>query len=171
MAFVRFVPSLLLLAAIFVGIELLYRSRASAMRALALKWGFRYSKGEPRRFYLPKKHRPEPTSFRLHRYPVNTMNRTWNLIEGERNGLTILILDSTLSMGGRSGRYSTFIAVRSNMNPFENEAPDEKIVHSNEWTALYRLRFWQIPWTLSTERIEEHLETLNSQRKPAVSET
>jgi hypothetical protein len=139
------------------------------MRTLALKWGFQYSKGEPRKWYLPKNHSPTPTSFRLHGYPVDTLNRTWNLIEGEKNGLKILVLDSTLSMGGRNGRYSTFIAVRTDTNPFENEAPEEKIVHSNGWTALYRLRFWQIPWTLSTQRIEEHLETLKGQKSTAGS--
>jgi hypothetical protein len=166
MNLMRFVPVSLLLALVFVGIELLYRSRASAMRTLANKWGFQYSKGEPSKWYLPKNHHPKPASFRLHGYPVDTLNRTWNLIEGEKNGLKILILDSTLSMGGRNGRYSTFIAVRTDMNPFDNEAPEEKIVHSNGWTALYRLRFWQIPWTLSIQRIDEHLETLKSPKAP-----
>ena len=162
MIFMRFVPALLLVTVVFVGIKLLYWFRASAMRALALKWGFQYSKGEPRMLYLPKNHSPKPHSFRLHGYPVDTMNRTWNLIEGEKNGLKILILDSTLSMGGRNGRYSTFIAVRTETNPFDNEAPEENIVHSNGWVALYRLRFWQIPWTLSIQRIDEQLEILNS---------
>ena len=164
MTFMRFAPALILLTTIFVGIRLLYGIRASAMRALALKWGFQYSKGQPIVFYLPKHHSPKPASFRLHGYPVDTLNRTWNLIEGEKDGLKVLILDSTLSMGGRSGRYSTFIAVRTDMNPFENEAPEEKVVHSNGWFALYRLRFWQLPWTLNIQRIEEHLETLKSQK-------
>lgn len=161
MVFVRFVPPVLFLTVILVGIELLYRFRASAMRALAYRWGFQYQKGEPNKWYLPKNHRPKPTSFRLSGYPVDTLSRTWNLIEGEKNGLKILILDSTLSMGGQRGRYTTFIAVRTDMNPFADDAPDEKIVHSNGWAALYRLRFWQIPWTLSIQRIEEHLESLN----------
>ncbi len=169
MIFIRFVPALLLLTVVFIGIRLLYGFRASAMRTLALKWDFQYSKGEPRMLYLPKNHSPKPASFRLHGYPVDTLNRTWNLIEGEKNGLKILILDSTLSMGGRNGRYSTFIAVRTDTNPFDNEAPEEKIVYSNGWIALYRLRFWQIPWTLSIRRIEEHLETLKSQRSIAGS--
>ena len=169
MIFMRFAPALLLLTVVFVGIRLLYGVRASAMRTLALKWGFQYSKGEPRMLYLPKNHSPKPASFRLHGYPVDTMNRTWNLIEGEKNGLKILILDSTLSMGGRNGRYSTFIAARTDTNPFDDEASDEKIGHSNGWTALYRLRFWQIPWTLSIPRIEEHLEALKTQKSAAGS--
>lgn len=171
MIFMRFVPALLLLTVMFAGIKLLYEFRASAMRGLALKWGFQYSKGEPRMLYLPKSHRPKPVSFRLHGYPVDTLNRTWNLIEGEKNGLKILILDSTLSMGGRRGRYSTFIAVRTDTNPFNNEDSEEKIVHSNGWTALYRLRFWQIPWTLSIQRIEEHLEALKCEKDRVGSST
>jgi hypothetical protein len=162
MNYLRFAPGLLLLAVIFAGIYLIYRLRASAMRALALRLGFQYSKGEPRMLYLPKNHCPKPASFRLHGYPVDTLSRTWNIIEGEKNGLKVLILDSTLSMGGRSGRYSTFVAVRTDTNPFENEESDEKIVHSNGWYALYRLRFWQVPWTLSIQRIVEILDTLRT---------
>ncbi len=162
MSLIRFVPALLMLTAIFVGIELLYRYRASAMRALAVKWGFQYSKGEPNKWYLPKNHHPKPTSFRLRGYPVDTLNRTWNVIEGKKNGFEILVLDSTLSMGGRKGLYSTFIAVRTDTNPFEDTSPEEKIAHSNGWTALYRLRFWQIPWTLSIRRIEGHLDALKA---------
>lgn len=107
MTLMRFAPALILLTTIFVGIRLLYGIRASAMRALALKWGFQYSKGQPIVFYLPKHHSPKPASFRLHGYPVDTLNRTWNLIEGEKDGLKVLILDSTLSMasGGQFERY------------------------------------------------------------------
>lgn len=84
------------------------------------------------------------------------------MIEGDKNGVRVLILDSTLSMGGKRGRYSTFIALRTDKNPFEDKDAHEKIAHSNGWTALYRLRFWQIPWTLSIQRIEEHLNNLTT---------
>jgi hypothetical protein len=162
MYLLRFVPAILMLTAIVGGIAFLYWSRASAMRAFARKWGFQYTKGDPRIWYLPKDHTPMPTEFRLRGYPVNTLNRTWNVIEGEKNGIKFLILDSTLSMGGKRGRYSTFIAARTDTNPFEIKSPQEKIAHSNGWTALYRLRFWQVPWTLSIQRIEQHLNNLSN---------
>jgi hypothetical protein len=162
MAMVRFIPGLLLLTAIFAGVRWLYWFRASAMRALALRRNFRYTKGDPRFWFLPKNHRPIPTSFRLRGYPVNTINRTWNVIEGETNGISILILDSTLSFGSKDGRYCTFISARTDQSPFGIKGPQEKIAHSNGWTALYRLRFWQIPWTLSIRRIEEHLNSLSN---------
>lgn len=160
MVLVGFILGFLLLAAIFAGVRLLYWLRASAMRALALRWGFRYTKGDPRFWFLPKKHCPLPTSFRLRGYPVNTINRTWNVVEGEMGGISILILDSTLGFGAKRGRYSTFIAAQTDRNPFGVTRAQEKIAHSNGWTAVYRLRFWQIPWTLSIQRIEEHLNSL-----------
>jgi hypothetical protein len=162
MIFVCLIPILLALTLIIVGIKSLYRSRASAMRALALKGGFQYTEGDPRFWNLPKDHNPLPTSFRLRGYPVNTISRMWNVIEGEKNGIKVLIVDSTLSMGGKRGRYSTFVAARTDKNPFGNKSPEEKIAHSNGWTAVYRLRFWQIPWTLSIQRIEEHLNSLGT---------
>ena len=161
MVLVRFVPGLLVLTAIFAGIRLLYWFRASAMRALALRWGFQYTKGDPRFWLPPKDHRPTPTSFRLRGYPVNTISRTWNVIEGEKNGISILILDSILDFGVKRGRYCTFIAARTDQNPFGIKSPQEKIAHSNGWTALYRLCFWQIPWTLSIQRIDGHLDSLS----------
>jgi hypothetical protein len=47
MILVRFVPALLVLAAIFAGIRLLYWFRASAMRALALRWVSNIQKAIP----------------------------------------------------------------------------------------------------------------------------
>ncbi len=132
------------------------------MPALALRWGFQFTEGNPGIWFLPKEHHSIPISFRLRGYPVNTITRTWNVIEGERNGISILILDSTLRSGGKYGCYSTFIAARTDQNPFGNRSPQEKIAHSNGWTALYRLRFWQIPWTLSIQRIEEHLASMGT---------
>jgi hypothetical protein len=159
----RLFPILLLLILIFVGIKLLYRSRATAMRALATRWGFQYTKGDPKIWYLPKGHIPQPTSFRLRGYPVNTISRMWNVIEGEKNGIRVLVVDTTMGVGrgqGGKGVYSTLIAARTDKNPFADKGPKEKIAHSNGWTALYRIRFWQVPWTLSIQRIEEHLTSL-----------
>ena len=107
----------------------------------------------------PTKAASAPESFRLRGYPVDTLRKTWNLVEGKKNGLHVLILDSILGMGGTRGRYSTFIAVQTNHDPFKLRGPDEKIAHSNGWIAVYRLKFWQIPWTLSIERIEAHLDS------------
>jgi hypothetical protein len=89
----------------------------------------------------------------------------WNVIEGEKNGIKILIVDTTLGVGREQkgkGVYSTFIAARTDENPFGDKSPEEKIAHSNGWTALYRIRFLRVPWTLSIQRIEAHLDNLRT---------
>lgn len=157
------VPALLVVTAIIGGIKLLYRFRASAMRALAKRLGFQYTEGDSSLWFAPKGYRPIPIAFRLRGYPLNTLRRTWNVLEGERNGVRVVILDSILGLGGKGGgRYCTFIAARTDDNPFGYKSDQEKIAHSNGWTALYRLRFWQIPWTLSIQQIEEHLDNLKT---------
>jgi hypothetical protein len=60
----RVLPGLLLVAAFIGGIELLYWSRASAIRALALRLGFQYSNGAPH-WSLRKDHSRMPSSLRL----------------------------------------------------------------------------------------------------------
>jgi hypothetical protein len=155
----RFVPTVLLIVTVFVGIDILYRYRAAAMRSLAVKYGFDFIPGPS--WYDLRKQLPVPKSFRLRGYPLNTLRRTWNVVEGERNGLHVLIVDSILGMGGARGRYSTFIAVQVDQDPFGGRDSEEKTAHSNGWFAIYRLRFWQVPWTLSVERIETHLDHLS----------
>ena len=162
MALVRFVPAMLVLAALFSGIKFLYWVRASAMRALALRWGFQYTKGDPPLWFVARGYSPIPTSFRLRGYPLNNISRTWNVIEGGKNGINILILDSALDLGVKSGSYCTFLAARTDRNPFGKKIAQEKIAHSNGWTALYRPGYLLIPWTLSIQRIEEHLNGLSS---------
>ncbi len=154
----RFLPAVLIVATVLVGIDILYRHRAAAMRSLALKYGLDFAAGP--RWYDLRTRIPAPESFRLRGYPVDTLHKTWNLVEGNRNGLHVLILDSILGMGGTRGRYCTFIAVQTSHDPFKARGPNEKIAHSNGWVAVYRLKFWQIPWTLSIERIEAHLREL-----------
>jgi hypothetical protein len=154
------VLALFVLSLLFLGVKLLYLSRAMAMRALASRLGLQFSEGKPHLLYLPKAHRPLPASFQVSGSPWNTVSRAWNIIEGQKNGIRVLVFDSTIGSG--KGVYSTFIAVQTDKNPFEYKSPEEKIAHSHGWTALYRRRFWQIPWTLSIESIENYLDNLPS---------
>ena len=151
------------IAACYLPLIILFRYRAAAMRTLALKLGFRYSTGRTPLWFAPRDYQPIPTSFRLRGWPLNKLSRTWNVIEGEINGVSLIILDSVLNLGFKSGIYCTFIAARSDSNPFVNQSPKEKIAHSNGWTAIYRTNGWLIiPWTLSIERIEEHVHNLKA---------
>jgi len=78
---------LLALVLVFFGIKYLYRSRASAMRALALRLGFQYSDGDPQKWHLSKVHSPLPAWFDVSCHPANGISRVWNVIEGTKDGV------------------------------------------------------------------------------------
>ena len=81
-----------MLATCLIGIKLLYLSRTVAMRVLAERLGFQFRKGEPHIFYLPRKHHPLPTSFKVKGSPWSSITRAWNFIEGEKNGTEVVYL-------------------------------------------------------------------------------
>jgi hypothetical protein len=155
---------LFLFVLIFVGIKYLYRSRATAMRALAARWSFQYSDGDPRMWSAGRIDSPSlivlkmRTAFEMRCQPANVISRVWNVIDGERNGIRVLIFDSTVFEG--KGRYRTFVATLTSENLFESDSSREKIAQCSGWTAAYRIRFIQIPWTLTITRIEELLNNL-----------
>ena len=150
---------LFVLALIFIGIKYLYRSRATAMRALAAKWNFQYLDGDPRIWSagrIATVHRA--TGFKMSCYPTNEIGRMWNVIDGQRNGTRVLIFDSTVGEG--RGIYCTIVAVQTSENLFTSDSSSEKIAQCSGWIAAYRMRFIQVPWTLSVNRIEELLDSL-----------
>ena len=82
--------------ALVVGLfQILQSFRVKAMRALASKRGFEYTG------------RSLPTSFSMTCYPFNSNPSVWNVIEGQQNGVSILIFDSVVGRG--RSRYRTFI--------------------------------------------------------------
>ena len=140
------VPALLIVILLVGGYELLFRFRTAAMRNLAMRSGFRFATGSSGLWglwFAPKASRPTPT-FPLVGDPLNGVSRTWNVIEGEKNGLSIPIFDSILDLGIKSGTYRTYIAARCDTNPFGTECHREKIIHRNGWTILCRFQFLQI---------------------------
>jgi hypothetical protein len=81
-----------------------------------------------------------------------------NVLAGRCNGKEVLIFDAVVGTG--KGVYATFFAVRSEDDPFGGMPEPWTLVHSNGWFALWRVRFWQIPWTMSVRLIEEQLRKL-----------
>ncbi len=73
-----------------------------------------------------------------------------------------MIFDSELGQRKGRGWYSTFIAIHIGDDLFAIREKPEKTAKGNDWTVLYRYRFWQIGWTLSISRIEEHLYSLQN---------
>lgn len=155
---------LLLFVLIFVGITYLYRSRATAMRTLAARWGFQYSDGDPRIWSAGRIDSPSlialkmRAAFEMRCHPANIIGRVWNVIDGKRNGIRVLVFDSTVFEG--KGRYCTFVAAQTSENVFDRESSREEIAQCSGGTAVYRIRFMQIPWTLSITRIEKLLNNL-----------
>ena len=138
------------LFAVCFGLQnLLPRLRTRAMRSLALRRGFHYIGG------------PLPTSFRMTCDPAAGLRFASDVIEGQTNGVRILIFDCAIGVG--RGQACTFIATQTNQNPFGRVSWGEKIVQSCGWSALYRLRPLfpgSAPWSMSIQRIEEHLDGL-----------
>jgi hypothetical protein len=143
----QWLPPLTILALILTPIAILYYVRNRAMRALALRLGFRYIG------------RPLPDSFYLRGYPLNAIGWARNVIQGEQAGIPILIFDCYAGTG-KGAPYCTVIAAQTSINPFPEVSPPEKITKQRAWTAVYRTRYPLIPWTLSTDRIEELLNNL-----------
>jgi len=140
-----------LLATCFALSKIVPGLRVRAMRSLAARRGFQYIGG------------PLPASFRMTSYPADDLRFVRNVIEGQSNGMPILIFDCDVGVVGIArGRTCTFIATQTDTNPFGSLGWGERIVQSSGWSALYRLPplFPSRPWTMGIRRIEDHLDSL-----------
>jgi hypothetical protein len=156
----KFSPAILTLIAVCAGVKFLYIYRAAAMRSLADKLGFQYTRGADFPVFIFRRE-PWAAYSDMRGDLVNRISSVWNILEGEKNGVKLLVVDTVSNLGMKSGTFATLIAARTDRNPFEPSLEIEKVAHSKGWTAVYRIRFLQLlPWTLSTKRIEEHLNNL-----------
>jgi hypothetical protein len=118
--------------AVTVGLfSILQSFRAKAMRALASKLGFQFI------------NKPLPDSFSMICDPFDSNPSVWNVIEGQRNGIRILVFDSAFRK-----TYRTFIAVQTEDNPFSKD----EVVLGNTLQSN--------GWTMSIQRIEDNLNHL-----------
>lgn len=156
--------AVLIFVCITGGVRLLYRRRAQTMRALARTWGFQFSEGNPSIWGQRDTGCAMPAEFRMMGYPATMIKSIWNLIDGQKDGIRVLIFDSILGVAGKRyrGMYCTVIATQTSENLFGNTGSRERISQSNGWTALSYTRFIQVPWSLSVRRIEEHLSSVHS---------
>jgi hypothetical protein len=82
------------------------------------------------------------------------------VIEGETNGIRVVIFDSLVGDGRWAG-YCTMVATESTESLFKSCSSGEKIAQRTGWSALYRIPFLAIPpWTLSATRIDALLSDL-----------
>lgn len=146
------VTLLAVVAVLSGGLKILMYVRAKHMRALAFRWGFQYI-GPPAlkfsRVWFSSSHEvspPLPSSFPRHCYPINEIRVTqvWNVIEGRKNGVSVLIFDSYI--GRSKGWYCTFIACQTEQNPFGTDTERNRVIQLGGWTVFYRVPLLQTPW-------------------------
>jgi len=139
------------IVALFVGFaKLQVMFRARSMRALAAKLGFKYL-GPPSigvgipPFRDRNMRRSLPASFPLNWWPGKDIRYVFDVIEGEKKGVPILIFDSYLFRG-----QCTVIACQTEDNPFGKKAGADYIAQHDGWTILYRIPYVINPLAAST---------------------
>jgi hypothetical protein len=164
----KFLPVLAALTLVVAVVRISLMFRARAMSALAARWGLRYVGPRAFRWWgfppLPKTKPPVPVPFSLTWWPANKIRQVWNVIEGQQEGVSVLIFDSFIGIG-KSGVYRTFFTCKTEQSPFGIDAsPANRVVQSRGWTILYRSPpFLEVPWatwTMGIKRLEGYLKKL-----------
>ena len=167
MTLLKFLPLLAVLTLIVAVVRVSLMFRARAMRALAVRSGLRYTGPPAFKWWgfppVPKIRPPVPVPFSLGWWPANKLRQVWNVIEGQQEGVSVLIFDSFIGIG-KSGVYRTLFACKTEQSPFRADIPSDRVLQSRGWTILYRSpRFLEVPWatwSMGIERLEEHLNEL-----------
>lgn len=158
---VAFVLAIVLTALSAVRIVHLFRARA--MRAFAAKWGFQYvgPAAPPTWWWNPphlKIHPPVP-AWVSHFYPCGQrIRQVWNVIEGTKNGVSIVIFDSVIGEF-RGGRPCTVIACQTTHNPPAITSMD-RMAQTDGWTVIHGAWFLWFSWMMGIKRLNGHLSKL-----------
>jgi len=149
LANVNLLIPVLALAAAFGSLQIFHQLRARALRALATSWDFRYLGPPPPKWWWGRTGHivsaPIPTGLRI--------TRVWNVIEGKKDGFTILIFDVILGES-RGSQPCTLIACQTEENPFETLASDTRVLNTQGWTVLYGVWFLWFCWTMRVKRLD-----------------
>lgn len=167
MTLLKFLPVLAVLTLIVGVVRISLMFRARAMRALAARWGLRYIGPPAFRWWgfppVPKLRPPVPVPFSLAWWPANKIRQVWNVIEGQQEGVSVLIFDSFIGIG-KSGVYRTFFACKTEQSLFGIDPSADRVVQSRGWTIFYRVPlFLEVPWatwTMGIQHLEDHLNKL-----------
>jgi hypothetical protein len=156
----------LMVAAVLVAVRTVHWFRGRAMCALAARLGFRYiGPGAPASWWWnPSSGRTGPhlPSWVSNANPCGlAVRQVWNVMEGERNGMPILVFDAIY--GSKGGQPFTVIVCRTDRDPFQLASTGDRVIQSHQWAALYGVCFLWFTWTMSTKRLTDHLGNLQSQ--------
>lgn len=156
---------LLVLAAvslIFGGLRVVHISRARAMRALAARWGFQYIGPPAPKWWNPShlKIRPPLPVWFSQFYPSGRrIRQVWNVIEGKKNGVSVLIFDGVVG-GYRGSAPCSLIACQTEQSPFGTVGSPDRMIQSHGWTILHGVWFLQFSWTMGVKRLDNYMKEL-----------
>jgi hypothetical protein len=174
----KYLEVLAVLALVFGVSEAITVFRARAMRALAVRRGLRYVGPPSIAGWGFRKITPlVPIPFSLVRWP--NIRVVFNAIEGEQDGVPVLIFDCVIGrgVGHRAYFYRTLFACKTEHNFYETDTSPghliqsrgwiaERVVQSNGWSIVYQpLRLMVIPLrvgSMSIREIEDHLNELRA---------
>lgn len=143
-------------------VQIIHLFRARAMRALAARWGFQYIGPPAPKLWNPSHLRSVPLSrlgFPLVHPSGRRIRQAWNVIEGQQNGVSVLIFDSVLGEI-KGGAPCTLIACQTEQNPFGIVISPDRVIQSNGWTVLHGVWFLQFSWTMGIRHIEDYVSKL-----------
>lgn len=152
-----------IVAGILAVLRTVHWFRGRAMFALASRLGFRYigPRAPATWWWNPSEGRtgPKLPSWVSNVHPCGLQVRQiWKVMEGQRNGVSILIFDAIY--GSKGGQPFTVVVCRTEQDPFLSASSAERAIQSHGWAALYGSLLLLFSWTMRTRRIAEHINNL-----------
>ena len=154
----KLLPAVAVIALLLGVVTILYVIRARSMRALAARWGFKYV-GPRAPKWSTKISPPLPVLFPTCHPAGRRITHVWNLIEGQQNGVSVLIFDSIIGEGKASG-YCTVVACQTEQNPFGIVTAPDREMRSSGWTVVHGVWFLHFSWTMGRRRLDRYIKTL-----------
>jgi len=159
---VKFLQVLAGVILIFGLVRIVYVFRARAMRAFAARWGFQYIGPPALKWWTPKHPKISPSrfGFSLACHPSGRqITQVWNLIEGQQNGVSVLVFDVVLGRG-RGSAPCTLIACQTEQNPFGVVSSPVRVTQSHGWTVVHGVWLLWFSWTMGIKRLDGYMSKL-----------
>jgi hypothetical protein len=159
----------LLMLALTVGVlRIVHAFRAKAMRNLAARLGFHYVGPTAPMWWNPfhPKINPPLPGWLARDFRPGQIRQVWNVVEGQLNGVSILIFDAVI--GSKGGTPCTSIACRTKQNPFGVVTSPDRLFQSHGYTILSGVWFLWFSWTMRVQRVERHVKNLRVDSIPVV---
>ena len=147
-------------------VRIVHIFRARSMRAFAAKWGLQYigPTAPPQWWWNPthlKIGPPLPPWISHFRPSGKRIRQVWNVIEGNQNGVLVLIFDSVIGEY-KGGSPCTLIACQGEQTPFRAITSSERVIDSHGWTVLHGVWLLWFSWTMGVRRLDGHLQYLRA---------